>query len=53
VGALEAWLGIREQKKGPLFVAFSPLIHPSIAGQRQEKNTTMSGQNRDKLKIFC
>jgi hypothetical protein len=24
VTALEAWLTIREQKKGPLFVAFSP-----------------------------
>ncbi len=24
VAALEAWLAIREQKEGPLFVAFSP-----------------------------
>jgi hypothetical protein len=24
VAAIEAWLGVREQKKGPLFVAFSP-----------------------------
>jgi hypothetical protein len=24
VAALEAWLAIRAQKKGPLFVAFSP-----------------------------